>query len=666
MSGLNVQQTLQTAIQHHQAGRLQQADAMYRVLLEQHPDQPDALHFLGVIAYQTGKLPTAIELIRRAVVLRPNYADAFSNLGNALKDFGQLDGAIIAFQRAVDLAPKLAEAHNNLGIALRDQGHADQAIAAFSQAIQLRPNYAKAISNLGVALQDKGQIDSAIAAYRQAISVQADYAEARANLGNALKLKGDFDGAIAACRQAIGIKPEYPEAWNYLGIALSETGALDEAIGAFRQAIHYRPGFVQAHSNLLFALNYHPQLNANAVARETAQWSQQHAEPMRKYIRSHANTRDPDRRLRIGYVSSDLNAHPVGRFLLPVLGEHDKNRFEIFIYAQVRMEDQVTDRLRACADVWRDITGLTDTQAADLIRRDEIDILVDLAGHTARHRLLIFACRPAPIQVSYLGYPSTTGLTTIDYRLTDLLADPPGTTDSHFTERLIRLPHTAWCFQAPSQTPPVGPLPAVRNGCITFGSLNNFTKVNEPLVKCWASILHRIPGSHLLLKAIALNSHPVRDRIRHFMSGLGISADRLKLHGSVPIHEHFAFYNRIDIALDTFPYHGTTTTCEAMWMGVPVVTRAGASHVSRVGVSLLTNVGLTELIANGPDQYVEKAVDLAGDPERLMELHTSLRRRMQESPLMNAAGFVRDVETAYRDMWHRWCAAHFRPRGPQR
>jgi protein O-GlcNAc transferase len=414
---------------------------------------------------------------------------------------------------------------------------------------------------------------------------------------------------------------------------------------------------VQAHSNLLFAMNYHPRMDAGTVKQEAIEWNRQHAEPMRKYVRSHSNTRDPDRRLRIGYVSSDLNAHPVGKFVLPLLAHHDTSQLEIFAYAQVRMEDEVTHRLRACTNSWRNITGLSDIQAADLIHRDEIDILVDLAGHTAGHRLLVFACKPAPVQVSYLGYPATTGLRTMDYRLTDSLADPPGMTETYFTEHLIRLPSTAWCYQAPVDMPIIHALPAARNGYITFGSLNNFTKVNVVHANRWAQILHRVPDSRLLLKAVALNSQSARQRMVQMMSASGIAPDRLELRGSVPIAEHLAFYNRIDIALDTYPYHGTTTTCEALWMGVPVVTLAGPSHVSRVGVSLLSAVGLSQLIAFDSEQYIQIAVELAGDRNRLFHLQDSLRSGLQQSPLMDVTTFARAVETAYRDMWRRWCAS---------
>jgi predicted O-linked N-acetylglucosamine transferase (SPINDLY family) len=655
MAELNIQQTLQIAVQHHQAGRFQQAEALYRQLLERNPNQPDALHFLGVIAYQSGRCEAAIDLIRKAVALRPNYADAYSNLGNALKDSGQLEEAMAAFRRAVMLEPNTPEAHNNLGIALRDRGQPDEAIASFEQAIRLKPNYAKAIGNVGVALQDKGQIDGAIAAYQKAIACKPDYVEAIANLGNALKMKGDYDSAIAACQHATATKADYPEAWNYLGIALSETGNLDEAINAFRKAIFHRPKFVQAHSNLLFALNYHPDLGPGDVLAETRKWASQHAEPMRKHIRPHPNDRDPKRRLRVGYVSTDFNAHPVGKFLLPLFVGHDKQGFEIFAYAQVRMEDEVTQQLRSHADVWRNIIGLSDLQVAERIRRDKIDILVDLAGHTAGHRLLVFACKPAPVQASYLGYPATTGLETMDYRLTDSLADPPGTTESYFTEQLVRFPHTAWCYQAPPASPAASTLPAMHNDYITFGSFNNFTKVNGPLARSWARILREVPNSQLLLKAVALNSETARKHVWQIMEASGISPDRISLHGSVPIREHLAFYNRIDIGLDTYPYHGTTTTCEALWMGVPVVTLAGQSHVSRVGVSLLTNVGLADLIGKDTDQYIQIAIDLAVNRNRLLQIRQGLRDRMLKSPLMDGAGFVRQIETAYREMWQRWC-----------
>ena len=408
-----------------------------------------------------------------------------------------------------------------------------------------------------------GRLDDAITAFRAAIACKADYAEAFTNLGNALKEKGLLDDAIAACRKAIELKPDYAEAWNNLAIALSDSGNLDDAIQAYRKAIHCRPGFFQAHSNLIFALHYHPLFSPADIMAEASRWNQQHSEPLRKLIRPHSNNRDPNRRLRIGYVSADLNAHPVGRFLLPLLEQHDKSMFEIFAYAQVKAPDATTVQLRSHVDHWRNILGLSDDQATDLIRQDGIDILVDLALHTARHRLLVFARKPAPVQVTWLGYPGTTGLDTIDYRLSDPYLDPPGVDESVYSERTIRLPETYWCYiptdtpsrslryseepdraakdpalRSTSETGLVGSgdlptptaLPAEAAGRITFGCLNNFRKISPQTLAAWAAVLKAVPNSQLLLHADA-GSH--RELLQQKLEQEGIEPRRIRFAGQM-------------------------------------------------------------------------------------------------------------------------------------
>jgi predicted O-linked N-acetylglucosamine transferase (SPINDLY family) len=428
---------------------------------------------------------------------------------------------------------------------------------------------------------------------------------------------------------------------------------LDEAITAYRQAMVLRPPFSKAHSNLLLALNYHSSLDPSAVYDEHLRWNREHAEPLQSFIQAHANDRSPERRLRIGYVSPDFYGHPVGHFLLPLLAQHDHERFEIFCDAQVSAPDGLTERLRAHADHWHSLIGISDAQAADFIRQHQIDVLVDLSGHTSDNRLLLFAHKPAPVQVTFLGYPNTTGLGTMDYRLTDNYADPPGLTESWHSERLFRLPQCAWCYQS-AASPPVGPR---KEGPITFGCFNHFAKVTEPMLRLWSRILHLVPGSRLLLKTRALGSESTRQRVRHVLGEAGIGVERLELRGYERAHnDHLALYQRLDVALDTFPYHGTTTTCEALWMGVPVVTLASQVHASRVGVSLLNNIGLPELIADTSEEYVRRAAELAGDLPRLSHLRSTLRQRMEKSPLMDAPRFARDIEAAYRAMWRQWCA----------
>ncbi len=687
MPELTIPQAFDLALRHHQAGRLQEAEQLYRQILTQQPGHADALHFLGVIAHQTGRHDTAVDLIRQAIALKPNYPEAYSNLGSALRekrqlaeataacrqaivlkadffdayynlghalrDQGQMDEAIAAWRQAIALEPGHPEAHNNLGGALRDRGQLDEAIAAWRQAIALEPGHPEAHNNLGGALRDRGQLDEAIAACRQAIALKPSFPEAHSNLGNALQEKGQLDEAVAAHRQVTVLSPSYAEGHNNLGIALKEKGLLDEAIAAFRQAIALKPNYVEAHSNLVYTLHFHPAYVAQALAAEHRCWNLRHAAPLKKFIRPHRNDRSPDRRLRIGYVSPDFREHPVGRFLLPLLAQHDHQRFEVVCYAQVPVPDAITQRLRSYTDGWRSIMGLSDIQAADLIRRDGIDILVDLTMHMGHNRMLLFARKPAPVQVTYLAYCSTTGLETIDYRLSDPYLDPPGGDESFYSEQTIRLPETYWCYQPSIAAAEAGPLPLLESAHITFGCLNNFAKVSEPALATWAALLRAIPNSQLLLHAHE-GSH--RQRLLARLEREGIKGKRVEFAGFMPAEKYFDLYRRIDIALDTFPYGGGTTTCDALWMGVPVVSLAGQTAVGRGGLSILSNVGLPELVARSPEQYVEIAAGLAGDLPRLSRLRGTLRERMARSPLMDGARFARHVEAAYRAMWRKWCA----------
>jgi protein O-GlcNAc transferase len=460
-----------------------------------------------------------------------------------------------------------------------------------------------------------------------------------------------LDEAIASYRQALALQPDLPEAHNNLGNALCEKGQLDEAIAALRQAIALQPTDPEAHSNLVATLNCHPGFDAEAIAEEQRHWNRQHAEPLRSCIRPHFNERTSGRRLRIGYVSPDFHGHAVGRFLLPLLANHDHHDFEVFAYAQVPVPDAMTLQLRAHADQWHSLVGLSDEQAAALIRDHQIDILVDLALHTAHNRLLVFARKPAPVQVTYLAYAGSSGLRTMDYRLSDPFLDPPGMDQSAYSEQTIRLPQTYWCYQ-PVHTPPIAPLPALGAGHITFGCLNSFRKVNEPVLEIWTRLLRAVPQARLLLHA-AEGTH--RQRTADLLLKLGIDPRRLRFVGKVPLPEYVQLYGQIDIALDPFPYGGGTTTCDALWMSVPVISLRGNTAVGRAGLSLLSNIGLPELVAQTPEEYVRIAADLANDLPRLRALRSSLRTRMEQSPLMDAPRFARDVEAAYRTMWRQWC-----------
>jgi predicted O-linked N-acetylglucosamine transferase (SPINDLY family) len=404
-------------------------------------------------------------------------------------------------------------------------------------------------------------------------------------------------------------------------------------------------------------ISYHPKFNAHNIFSEHIHFAAQFTEPLRSYLSAHSNDPTLNRRLRIGYVSPDLRNHSVAFFIEPILMSHSKEHFEIYCYSDVSSPDEVTHRIQKHANHWRSIVGISDEKVAELIRRERIDILIDLAGHTGGvNRILLFARKPSPVQISWIGYPSTTGLSTIDYKIVDDLTDPDGKTDQYYTEKLIRLPETFLCYLPDKNCPDVAALPALYKSFITFGSFNNFPKIGQQVILLWTEILKKVPNSHLIIKSLSFYDQTVISYIRNLFLDQGIEAERIELLQPFPsLREHLALYNRIDIGLDTFPYNGTTTTCEALYMGVPVITLAGNTHVSRVGVSLLSTVGLPELIAQTPEEYVAKAVNLAKDIEKLKSLRISLRGMMSRSPLTDAKKFTHHLEKAYQKMWATWC-----------
>jgi protein O-GlcNAc transferase len=649
-----IHSTLQTALKHHHAGQFEQAEVLYKQILTRQPNHAEAMHYLGVIAIQRGQHPVAVDLIRRSLVLNASNAKAWFNLGTSLMESGILDQAIIAFRNATSIEPIFPDAFCNLGNLLKITGQVNEAVIAYRRAIALKPNYHEVHCNLGFSLRELGKIDEAISAYRQAIAIKPDFSGAYNNLGIALKDKGQLYEAIAAFRKAIALKADFPEAHNNLGNALKDGGQLEEAAVAYRQAIAMRPGYSEAHSNLIFCLQYHPSCGAAEIAQECFDWNRLHAEPLKQFIQPHLNERNPQRRLRIGYVSSDFRNHPVGRFVLPLLAHHDKTQVEVFVYSQAAGADTMTERLRAFTDCWRGIVGLTDAQAADLIRKDGIDVLVDLSLHTGGNRLLVFARKPAPVQVSWMGYPGSTGLETIDYRLSDPHLDPLGMDESIYSEHTIRLPDTFWCYDpVDGREIYVNPLPALANGFVTFGCLGNFCKFGDSMFALWARVIREAKNSRLLLLA---SSYEVQmQRAMELLRHEGVDISRVEFVPRLSHCEYLRHYHRIDVALDSLPYNGHTTSMDGLWMGVPVVSLVGKTAVGRAGLSILSNLSLSELVANSEEQFVNIAVELAENIPRLGNLRSTIRKRMEESPLMDAVRFARNIEVAYRQMWRAWC-----------
>ena len=624
MPALTLQQAFELALGHHRAGRLPDAETLYRQILAGDSDHAEALHHLGVVAYQVGRHDLALEMIVRSAALQPTNPLVHCNHGNVLRSLGRHEAAIGAYREALRLDPMAAAACSNLGVALSEVGRTDEAIVEYQRSLELQPDDVGAWNNLGSALRDLGQ----------------------------------FDPAVAAFRRAIGLRPEFAKAHNNLGNALKDAGKLDEGIAAYREALRLDPNYATAHSNLLLALHYVPDFHADAIFHEHCRWDEMHTQNMTSRSGPHAHDRDPERRLRIGYVSPNLQQHSVAVFLEGLLENHDPQQFEIFCYSDVHRPDAVTARLENIAHVWRSIVGLSDADVADVIRGDQIDLLVDLAGHTAGNRLLVFARKPAPIQVTYLGYSDTTGMSAMDYRLTDPHADPLGTADRLHREKLWRLPATFACFRPAVDSPPVAPLPAVTRGYVTFASLHALAKINEPLLERWAEILQQVPASRLMFVAAGLAEANTRQRLGNYFSTHGISPDRLEFRGRQSFQEYLALHHEVDVMLDSHPFSGHTIACHGLWMGVPVITLAGDRHSARMVASVLTNLGLPEGIAQTPEGYLPAALAMVGDLGRLADLRRTLRSRMADSPLLDSRRFAAEVEKAFRAMWKAWCRNH--------
>ena len=616
----SIPKAIQAALEHHQAGRLPQAEALYRQILQVAPNHPDALHLLGVIARQDGKNEIAVELITKAISVNPS-SSMYCNLGAALRDQGKLDTAVESYHKALSIKPDFAEAHYNLGIALQQQGKLDAAIESYHKAVSIKPDFAEAYSNLGLALKDQGKLDAAVESYHKALA----------------------------------IKPDFAEAHSDLGIALQEQGKLDAAVESYHKALSIKPDYAEAHSNYLMTTQYGPGHSPVELLAYHLDFAERFEAPLRASWPSHDNYRDLQRRLRVGFVSGDLCTHPVGFFMESVLAHLDQHALDIFLYPTHSQVDALTKRLQGMGFAWESLVGLSDDRAADRVREDAIDILVDLSGHTGHNRLRLFARKPAPVQVTWLGYFATTGLRAMDYILCDRYVAPANESD-HFVEKPWYLPNTRLCFTPPQDEIAVGALPALINGRVTFGCFNNLTKMNDAVVALWARVLHAVPGSRLFLKTNQLNDPSMQRATLSRFADRGIAAERLALEGASSRADYLTTYNRVDIAFDPFPFTGGTTSVEGLWMGVPVITKRGDRFIARQGESILHNAGLPDWIAADNEAYVAIAVARATDLSGLATLRAKLRSQLLASPLCDASLFARNLEAAFRGMWQAYCS----------
>jgi predicted O-linked N-acetylglucosamine transferase (SPINDLY family) len=604
----------------------------------------------------------ALQMCRQALTSDASCFEATVNAGRALAKLERFDEAIEMLTRGVKLRPENAEVHYELSVALYDRGRLDQSIEASRDSIRLDPSDWRPYNCLGSAYRVCGRLPESVAAFTQALEIRPYEPIVWNNLGLALNVGGDIDAALDALTHALELQPDLSTARSNLGNVHKNRGDVDGAIADYTRAIETAPDNDSAHSNRLYAMYFHPAYSLERIATEHAAWRERRADALFDPARGHENDRSPGRRLRIGYVGACFRDHCQSFFTVPLLSLHDRDAVEVTVYSDSGLEDAITCRQKGYCDHWRNTAGTSHSAFADLVREDRIDILIDLTLHMADNRLLAFARKPAPVQVTWLGYPGTTGLTAIDYRLTDPYLDPvdagaglsaTGSNDRYYSETSVRLPHSFWIYDPLTEALPIGQVPAIRNGFVTFGCLNNFCKVNADTLALWAKVLRAVPGSRLLLLAPAGRA---RQAVIETLEASGVEGSRVAFTGRLPRAQYLDLFNRIDIALDSFPYNGHTTTLDALWMGVPLVTMPLNAPVGRAGWCQLSNMGIPEMCVGDEEGFVEQAVRLANDLDALRRLRSELRERLTASPLCDAPKFARAMEDAYRAMWKRYCA----------
>ena len=669
------------------------------------PNIPELRFNLGNLLDKQGKHDLAIAQFRKAISLKSDWAAAYIHLGLSQKALGKTDDAIDALKEAVQLDPDSYEAVYNLGLLYHTQSaqaqepqannglagaastNWEKAIKYYLRAIALKPENPELMVKLAIVYSHVGAFEQAEKLYHQAIALKTTDWECYFNLGwlyqenmryqdaescyqraltynsenkliyrNLALICEGLDKTVQALEyieKAIALDPLYAPAYSVLAHILKSQGRIAESLVQYKKAIELDPGYAEVHSNYLFAMHSDPAISIGEIYRESLNWAARHADPISWLL--HHNDRNPNRRLRIGYVSGDLHEHALVRYFEPVIRSHDKSQVEIFCYANQPRDDAVTERLKSYADCWRNIFRLSDDAAAALIQEDKIDILIDLSGHTSYNRLLLFARKPAPLQATWIGYFNTVGMKAMDYLITDRFLLPPE--EEHlYVEKPLRLPNSSVVYSTYTFPIEVNALPALINGYITFGSFNAISKITPQVNKIWAEILKRVPNAVLYFKSKSFGNIAIQQQYRDQFSAFGVDSARLKFSGASPLEEYLEHYNYVDIGLDPFPYNGSTTTRDSFWMGVPVVAIKGDRLVSHTGESLLGALGLEEFIAGDEIEYVEKAVAMANNLPRLAEVRASLRQTLTAAPLTNPILFTRGLEEAFRDIWKEWCS----------
>lgn len=642
-----------SALEAERRGQPAQAESLYRQLIAAAPALIEPRNNLATLLIHQGRFDQAVVALQDLLDRCGDRFEIHANLGLAWHGCQQYARAAEHFERALALHPALDDIRRRLAETCMALGQDERALGVYQALLDKDgDDLAGLVGQASVCFRLK-RLNEAYALYRRAIQLRPDNPGIHNDLALVERNRGRYTEARRLLEKALELDANYRPAYSNLGIVYQNTGQQERAVESYRKAIELDPRQYEFHSNLLLCMHYVWGMDPREIHAESLQWARRHAPP--RDVPPHPNKPEPGRRLKIGYISPDIRTHSVAYFLEPILDAHDRRRVELYCYAHVQVPDQTTHRLKAKFDHYRNIADLATPEVVELIRRDGVDILVDLAGHAGNERLVVLGYKPAPVQATYLGYPGTTGMSQVDYRLSDAWSDGPGAEELH-SEQVVRLPGGFLCYKPPPTAPPVGPLPRDIKGYVTFGSFSSDAKVTSRLIGLWARVLAAVPNSQMLLKFSNAGDDASRQYYLQQFESHGIDRSRIQIVRRLPsVESHLSAYAQVDLVLDTYPYHGTTTTCEAMWMGVPVVTLAGEAHVSRVGVSLLDAVGLGELAAASEDEYVAKAARLAASPARLAGIRQSLRQRMAGGRLCNAAAFTRALELAYRGMWCRWC-----------
>ncbi|OFZ67456.1 MAG: hypothetical protein A2V79_06210, partial [Betaproteobacteria bacterium RBG_16_56_24] len=637
--------------------RIDDAKAVIAKGIAHNPNIADYHYYLGNLYTHTKELDKAVISYRNALSIQPAYAEVHSNLGIVLQEQGNLREAIACYQKAIAFKPAFAEAHCNMGaMYFKEQGLLSQAEAeaGFRRALGINPNYAEAHYYLGNILLEMYRLDEAEASYRRTLEINPNYAEAHYYLGNLLLGLNRLDEAEASYRRTLQIDPDHPHTLSNLGAAIMVLGRLDEAEANFRRALEIKPDFSDAHSNLIFTLDMMDSKDTASLQEERKRWDAAHAAHLLQR-RAHSNIPDPARRLRVGYVSADLiQGHSAPKVFGGMLTQYDRSQFDVFAYSNFKGNKKHAALFKQSVTVWRDIGNLPDDEVAEMIRVDQIDILVDLSGYSAGNRLLVFARKPAPIQITAWGYATSTGMRAMDVFFADPVVVPPED-KQYFTEEIRYLPSLVGAFFN-EPFPDVNELPALSGGIVTFGSLNRLAKLSDLALHAWADLLLRVPRSRLILKTGELNDDSTRERvIGHFIKS-GVAADRIIFQGRTTWYEHMQAYNQIDFALDPFPHGGGVTALEGLMMGVPAIVLRWPTVTGRTSASIMTALGLADWIAETQEKYVELAIQKASDLQSLAALRQQLRRVFTSSVMGDPAAYARAVEQEYRKLWQEWCA----------